>query len=121
MGATSNIVVMTAALALAACGTDDVSGTDSGSGARHDAGGDAAPPADADDVDSGPADAGAMTCVGDLVTRTVGAHRSALPALAWNGAGFGIVIDEVVSEQPFVLALTMEKTDETGARIAGPT
>jgi hypothetical protein len=68
-----------------------------------------------------PFDAGEAGCPTGTLARTVGAHRSSLPSLLWTGEGYTVVIDEVVTEQPFTSELTFEKTDPTGARIAGPT
>jgi hypothetical protein len=83
-----------------------------------------APDADAPDLgtpDSGGAiDVGPVSCPSSVAARTVGSHRSALPALTWWGGGYTIVIDEVVSESPFVFELFLEQTDATGRRIAGP-
>ncbi len=65
-------------------------------------------------------DPGPYTCPTAKSSRTVGGHRAALPSITWSGAGYTMVIDEVVRETPFELQLTLEKTDAKGARIAGP-
>jgi hypothetical protein len=41
--------------------------------------------------------------------------------MTWVGSGYTIIIDEVVSESPFVIELSYEKTDGTGALVSGPT
>src|SRR5262249_10917977 len=81
-----------------------------------------APPSDGGrkDPDTGAKDAGPIPCPVRALSRTVGTHRAALPAIVWSGTGYTMVIDEIVSEQPFRVALTMEKADATGARVAGP-
>jgi hypothetical protein len=70
--------------------------------------------------DASPFDAGPIQCPTSATSRTVGAHRSALPALTWWGAGYTVILDEVVTEQPFTMNLTYEKTDATGALLEGP-
>jgi hypothetical protein len=75
---------------------------------------------DAGGLDAGPIDAGPVDCPTSPTARTVGAHRSALPAMTWWGAGYTVILDEVVTEQTFTTNLTFEKTDATGALLAGP-
>jgi hypothetical protein len=81
-------------------------------------------------VDSGSADssvpfdaaeAAPGSCPTGPLARTVGAHPSILPSMVWTGDGYTIVIDEVVSQSPLTAQLTFEKTDSTGALLAGPT
>jgi hypothetical protein len=97
-------------------GPGDASGqTDASPRGRADAAKDGTP-----DALPPPPDAGPVTCPTSPSSRTVGAHRSALPSLTWWGAGYTAVIDEVVTESPFVTALTVEKSDATGVKLAGP-
>ena len=78
--------------------------------------------ADAAAPDAAPIpDAGPVTCPTAPTARPAGTLRSALPALVWWGAGYTIVLDQVVLEASFQLQLFLEQTDATGARTAGPT
>lgn len=66
-------------------------------------------------------DAGPVSCPTAPTARPTGTLRTALPSVVWWGAGYTIVLDQVVSEAAFQLQLFLEQTDATGARTAGPT
>jgi hypothetical protein len=77
-------------------------------------------------IDAGvPSDAGAPNCFATLgddagaTARDVTSSESGLPAIAWMGSGYVIAVDERVSTPNSEVSL--QRTDEKGVLIAGPT
>lgn len=116
-GSTTDATALDASPGDAAPARDAVDGPDD---AATDAGVEGTPDAAAPDAAPIP-DAGPVSCPTAPSARPAGTLRTALPSVVWWGAGYTIVLDQVVSEAAFQLQLFLEQTDATGARTAGPT